>query len=117
MKKLSSKCEICEKETPLQEHHITSKCYGGSNSPQNKTNICGTCHTSVHYGLIILEGKFSSSNGDILVWRNLGEESITGFPDPKVYIIPNTEYLRENYLKRYKQWRDHFFITDQSVKL
>jgi hypothetical protein len=30
----------------------------------------------------------------------LGEESITGFSDPEVYIVPGTEDLRENYRKR-----------------
>jgi len=80
-------CPICNSNFLFTEdHHIESVCYGGSNKPFNKCKICPNCHTLVHAGEIIIEGKFSSTGGTILIWRNKGEESITGLPDPKVYL-------------------------------
>jgi len=83
-----SRCEICgtDKEL-LQSHHITSKCYGGSNSVWNLAFICPNCHSSVHEGLVIIEGKFMSTKSKVLIYRNQGEDSITGLPDPKVHIV------------------------------
>jgi len=97
-----NQCEICEKNEITEDHHIKSRAYGGTNSPKNKAKICSNCHKLVHYGLIIIEGRFDGTNGDLLVWRKLGEDSITGFQDPPVYIVPNTEHIRENYLKSIK---------------
>lgn len=37
--------------------------------------------------MIIIEGRFDSTNGDILVWRLKDKPSITGVEDPKVYLI------------------------------
>lgn len=81
-------CEICELDFEyLDEHHIQSKCYGGTNDPYNKCNICPNCHKTVHYGQIVIEGKFMTCTGIKLIWRNNDEESITDIEDPKVYII------------------------------
>lgn len=93
-------CEICNNYRPLEEYHIKSRSKGGSENRFNKTNICSNCHKLVHYGLIIIEGYFQSTLGNRLVWRKLNEESVTGFSDPEVYIIPNSYHIRENYLKR-----------------
>lgn len=38
-------------------------------------------------GDIVLEGRFSTTGGIILVWHMKGEESITGLELPKVHII------------------------------
>lgn len=93
-------CEICGKDMFLDEHHIRSKCYGGSDKLSNKANLCANCHKLVHYGLIILEGRFDCTSGNILVWRKLHEQSVTDIEDPKVYIVPNTQHVRDNYLKK-----------------
>jgi hypothetical protein len=81
------KCEICKDDFLFNEsHHIKSKCYGGSDSSYNKADICPKCHELVHRGYYIIEGRFDTGIGDRLVWRKKGENSISGFPDPKVYI-------------------------------
>jgi hypothetical protein len=81
------RCEICRKSYNLiDKHHIQSKCYGGSNHSSNIAYICPNCHRLTHKGKIIIEGRFDSTNGNILVWRLYNKPSITGMPDPKVYI-------------------------------
>lgn len=86
-----SQCEICDESFPiLDQHHIESKCFGGEDKEYNKTKICPNCHRLVHFDnedRIVIEGRFMSCIGNILVWRHKGEESITGFEDPKVYLI------------------------------
>ena len=80
-------CEVCKKGFEFKEyHHIQSKCYGGSNDKVNIAYVCSNCHTLIHRGKFIVEGRFDTSKGDILVWRKHTEPSITGFKDPKVYI-------------------------------
>lgn len=79
-------CEVCKIPFPfLESHHIISKSKGGDNKKLNKTNVCPNCHELIHRGLIILEGKVSSTAGYILIWRNKGEPSITGKQDPDVF--------------------------------
>ena len=80
-----NKCNICKRIEPLDSHHIQSTCYGGVNEAWNKCNICPNCHRKVHMGLIIIEGWFSTSISNILVYRNKGEQPITE-EDPKVWI-------------------------------
>lgn len=80
-------CEICNGECILDNHHIHSLSLGGTNDRWNKCRICPNCHRKVHLGKIILEGRFASGKGNILIWRNKGDESITGMPDPPVYIL------------------------------
>jgi len=87
-------CEICKKQTNfIKEHHIESKTYGGGNNESNKAYICSECHDKVHCGVIIIEGRFGSMNGQILIFRNFGEESVTGLPDPKVWLRPDSEKI------------------------
>ena len=82
------KCEMCEEDvTAIDKHHIKSKKFGGTNHKSNYARICPNCHRSVHLGLFILEGRFFTSHGDLLIWRKKGEESITGKDDPQCYII------------------------------
>ena len=85
------KCEICKKEyLTVDRHHIQSKIYGGSDHNWNIAEICQNCHRNfVHHGLIIIEGRFDSTRGSIIVWRKYNEDSITGVIDPKVWIYPN----------------------------
>jgi len=80
-------CEICKKEFPyLDTHHIHSTSLGGSNKSFNKCDICPNCHALVHNGEIIIEGKYSSTAGKYLIWRERNDPSITGLPDPPVFL-------------------------------
>ena len=94
-------CEICKQEYDFcKYHHIQSRCYNGSNKSYNRVYVCDKHHELVHYGIIIIEGWFSSINGKILIWRKLGETTITGLEDPKVWLKPNYERIQELYYKR-----------------
>lgn len=88
MTKLTQHCDICNELITLDSHHIQSACYGGLNIDWNKCDICPNCHRKIHTGLIIIEGWFSTTSkiGRTLIWRNKGEESITGTIDPKVWL-------------------------------
>jgi len=79
-------CEICNKSTPITNHHIHSLSKGGVDKPYNKCKICPNCHALVHYGEIILEGRFETTDGNKLIYRNKDEESITGLQDPPVWL-------------------------------
>jgi len=98
---MSDICEICKEQTDfIKEHHIHSKSKGGSNKPFNLAYICSECHDLVHVGIIIIEGRFSSMNGNILIWRKLNEQSITDLNDPVVWLKPNSKKIQEKYLQR-----------------
>jgi len=87
-------CEICDYRMKyLDKHHIHSLSKGGMDIPANRTKICPNCHRLVHSGVIILEGRFSSTKGNILVWRYKGQPSITGLPDPPVFLYSD---LKQN---------------------
>jgi hypothetical protein len=79
-------CEVCKTNTFLNEHHIHSTSLGGNDKPYNIARLCPTCHNEVHFGALILEGRFVSSRGNIIVWRRQGEKSITGLFDPPVWL-------------------------------
>ncbi len=82
-----NECEICKKEFKYLEcHHIHSVSLGGLNKPWNKTKLCPLCHTLVHYGDIICEGRFGIGISTILVWRKKGKPSITDSIDPPVFL-------------------------------
>lgn len=98
---MNKTCEICNKNYPtLDNHHIQSRSKGGSNQKWNIAEICQNCHKSVHLGLIILEGRFNTTNGNKLIWRKFNNESITGMTDPEVFLLPDSEKYRNAYLKR-----------------
>jgi hypothetical protein len=80
------KCQICEQQDYLVEHHIQSRSKNGSNKKSNKTDICSSCHVKVHKGDIVVEGIFLTSLGYKLIWRYKTEQPITG-EQPEVYII------------------------------
>lgn len=84
-----NKCEICkEKHISLDKHHIQSKKYNGSNNNYNIANVCPNCHRKIHKGKIILEGKFNSTAGLMLVWRYENQNKIVpNVNDPKVYLM------------------------------
>ena len=83
---MNTECNICNKKILVDTHHIQSSCYGGVNKEWNRCKLCPNCHRKVHTGSIIIEGWFSTSISNILVYRNKGDQSITSVEDPKVWI-------------------------------
>jgi len=85
---INDKCEFqeCEEKLKLDSHHIHSLSKGGPDKPWNKCRICPNCHRKVHMGEIIIEGRFETTKGNVIIYRNKGEESITGFDDPPVWL-------------------------------
>ena len=79
-------CEICHQNESHDKHHITSKCFGGTNHKSNIAYLCPNCHRSVHLGKFILEGKFQTTSGFKLIYHKKGEPSITG-NEPKVFLF------------------------------
>jgi hypothetical protein len=81
-------CEICKRSFPsLDTHHIQSTSLDGVNKEWNKCYICPSCHRLVHLGKIILEGRFRTTKGNTLIYREQKEESITQVKDPRVWLI------------------------------
>ena len=82
------KCEVCLEgfRYSLDKHHIHSKSLGGSDYAWNIALLCPNCHRDVHRGFVIIEGRFFTNNGDLLIHRRSGEPSITGEPDPPCFI-------------------------------
>lgn len=81
-------CEICgDSSVLLDKHHIVSKSKGGDNKPHNIGFLCPSCHRKVHTGMIVLEGRFQTTRGNELIYHKKGEESITDFLPPEVYVI------------------------------
>ena len=90
-------CEICDYSMKiLDKHHIHSISKGGKNDPANKCRLCPNCHRLVHTGIIVLEGRFASTKGNILVWRYKGQPSVTGVPDPPVFLYSELKQISEN---------------------
>lgn len=95
------KCEICENRNELLcvKHHITSRSKGGSNKPSNIAYLCNNCHMDVHYGIYIIEGRFNSTEGNIVVFRKWFEPPIITEVEPEVWLFPDYETKRKKYLK------------------
>jgi len=92
-------CEVCQKESITDKHHIHSKSLGGSNKLNNLAFLCPNCHKLVHKGLIVLEGKFDTTDGKILVYHKFNEESITN-EEPPVYLELDYKHWQELYLMK-----------------
>ena len=73
----SAKCDVCKQERFLQRHHIRGRKIPNAEHPSNIANVCPTCHTEIHYGKIIIEGWFQSTNGMTMIWHYDGEKSNT----------------------------------------
>lgn len=85
------KCEICNEIKYTDTHHIKSRSKGGEDKPYNKCEVCPNCHRDIHNGVIILEGRFLSTNckspiDTELIWRRQKDPTITTF-EPEVYLI------------------------------
>ena len=70
-------CEICKQKQVLVQHHIRGREIPQANHPSNLANICSNCHVSVHHGDIIIEKKFQTTNGLLLIWHYKHEQSVT----------------------------------------
>ena len=73
-----SQCEICKSANILQLHHIRGRNIPKPNHPSNLVAICPSCHSKVHYDMIIIEGWVSTTEGKELLWHKKGVEGITG---------------------------------------
>jgi len=95
--KKENKCEICKTKLLTDIHHIQSKSKNGSNQLHNICELCPNCHRLVHDGIIILEGRFLTSdcklNETELIWRFNDNNSITNFNDPEVYLYSKEEKI------------------------
>ena len=45
-------CQLCGKKGNTDKHHIKTKGSGGDDIEENLIELCRTCHTKVHKGLI-----------------------------------------------------------------
>lgn len=83
-------CEICKLHISTHVHHIISKKYDGNNHQSNLVELCPNCHSLVHSGEIIIEGKFLTTDcklGELtLIYHKKNEPSITD-NKPKCFII------------------------------
>lgn len=82
----TGKCEICEKQTILVQHHIRGRKIYNCNHPSNLANICSNCHADVHHGIIVIEDRLMTCDGYQLIWHHWREQSITG-NDAKPWIV------------------------------
>jgi CRISPR/Cas system-associated protein Cas10 (large subunit of type III CRISPR-Cas system) len=72
------KCEICETQTILVQHHIRGRDIPNANHSSNLANICPNCHSMVHNGIIIIEDRLMTTDGKKLIWHHYKEPSLTG---------------------------------------
>ena len=72
-----ARCDICEKQSFLERHHISGRTIHNAEHLSNIANICPTCHTEVHYGKIIIEKWLQTTSGLELIWHLNDEESFT----------------------------------------
>lgn len=45
-------CELCHRTIQTEKHHIVTKGAGGNDTKDNLIELCRSCHTKVHKGLI-----------------------------------------------------------------
>ena len=81
------KCSICDYRGHTEDHHIQSKSLGGSNKKSNRIHLCPNCHSEVHRGLIVIEGKVMSSAGVKLIFHKKGEAPVLNRELPKCFVI------------------------------
>ncbi len=79
-------CDICRRETFLEQHHIRGRKIYKPNHSNNLANICADCHLKVHHGIIVIEGWYMTTDGYKLVWHHYKESSLTG-DDAKPWVM------------------------------
>jgi hypothetical protein len=89
-------CEICEERTEilLINHHIQSRSKGGIDHPSNIACLCRSCHEHVHHGLIIIEGRFNSNVGNIVVYHKWNESYVIKEVTPEVWLYPDAKIYK-----------------------
>lgn len=81
------KCQCCEEPNILIEHHINGRNIPDFDKFWNLCYICANCHNKVHFGLILIEGWFMTTNGLQLIWRHVQDKPITGsVTTPPLYV-------------------------------
>ena len=83
---MSITCEVCGRPYH-HKHHIIGRSFNGSNDLSNIAFLCASCHVDTHKGLIVIEGRFLTTSGYMLLYHMKGEESKTGMESDKVYIF------------------------------
>lgn len=89
IRKFTTECEICA--TPIHKirhkHHLIPRVDPRStNKTSNLAYICPTCHSRVHAHEIIIEGVFSTTDGDKLFWHYKDEDYIVR---PGIILLPD----------------------------
>lgn len=86
-------CEICgeHEDILLETHHLHSKCYGGKDTNSNKAVLCLKHHKMVHHGLLVLVGRFDTTQGNKLIWRKYNEIFSPDIQEPHVWLYPNAK--------------------------
>lgn len=80
-------CDICKESNFLEIHHIEGRNIPDYNKPNNRADLCSNCHNKVHHGVIVIEAWYSSTDGRILLWHLITDQSFSG-QDAKPHIIP-----------------------------
>jgi len=57
------KCEVCNRVTKTEKHHIKTKGSGGNDTEDNLIEVCRKCHTLIHSGKI----KISKRAGKVKI--------------------------------------------------
>ena len=65
------RCDICNLKTRLVQHHINGRNIKDPHNRNNLCNICDNCHRKIHENEIIVEGWFMSTDGLILLWKDV----------------------------------------------
>ena len=82
----TAKCQCCNEPEILIEHHINGRSIPDFDKPWNLCYICANCHNKVHFGLVLIEGWFRTTNGLELIWRAVNDKPITGaVTTPPIY--------------------------------
>lgn len=85
-------CEICKNSILTDVHHIQSISLNGPDVPWNKCELCPNCHRLVHLGVVVIEGRFFTSDCKLgeteLVWRLKDDHFIVeNENDSKVFLL------------------------------
>jgi len=77
-KRQQKKCFFCEEMDLdlLDVHRIVPGAEGGKYTHYNSLVCCCKCHRKIHSGKIEVVGKFMSTAGRVLIYRENGEEKV-----------------------------------------
>ena len=79
-KDIVGECVICGEDdrSTLEIHRIVEGENGGKYTEHNSICICSSCHSKVHHGSLEIVGKYKSTAGDVLIYKDAktGEEHV-----------------------------------------